>query len=147
MLQNHALHHCKQHDVGSVWIKDEKHIKSAMIILLKTKENSLKNLYLNISDSFKDGTSELNNHSAMTVGKFILALHFEAVFPEVLRENDLNLIQCARRCFHSCRNETKKINIPFLNDIRLCANYDCFMDITNTTSYITDFKLYVVKMN
>ena len=37
-------------------------------------ENSLKFLYLDISDSFKDGRSELNNHSAMTVGKFILAL-------------------------------------------------------------------------
>ena len=31
-------------------------------------------LYLDISDSFKDGSSELNNQSAMTVGKFILAL-------------------------------------------------------------------------
>ena len=39
-----------------------------------TNENNLKSLYLDISDSFKDGSSELNNHSAMTVGKFILAL-------------------------------------------------------------------------
>ena len=31
-------------------------------------------MYLDISDSFKDGSLELNNHYAMTVGKFILAL-------------------------------------------------------------------------
>ena len=34
MLQNRALRHCKQHDVGSVWIK---HIKSAMIVLRQMK--------------------------------------------------------------------------------------------------------------
>ena len=62
-LQNCALRHCKR-DVGSVWIKDEKRIKTAMI----------ESLYLDISDSFKDGSLELNNHSALTVGKFILAL-------------------------------------------------------------------------
>ena len=32
------------------------------------------------SDSFKDGCSELNNHSAMTVGKFVLALSGEFKF-------------------------------------------------------------------
>ena len=31
MLQNRSLRHFKQRDVGSVWIKDEKHIKTAMI--------------------------------------------------------------------------------------------------------------------
>ena len=39
----------------------------------KTNENSLKSLYLDISDYFKDCSSKLNYHSAMTVGKFILA--------------------------------------------------------------------------
>ena len=34
----------------------------------------LKSLYLDISDFFKAGSSKLNNHSAMTVGKFILSL-------------------------------------------------------------------------
>ena len=34
----------------------------------------MKSLYLDISDSFKDDSSELNNHSAMTVDKFILVL-------------------------------------------------------------------------
>ena len=29
-------------------------------------------MYLDISGSFKDGSSKLNNHSALTVGKFIL---------------------------------------------------------------------------
>ena len=35
-----------------------------------------------ISNSFKDGSSKLNNHSAMAVGKFILALsvQFEILF-------------------------------------------------------------------
>ena len=28
MLQNHALRHCKQRDVGSVWIKDKKRMKN-----------------------------------------------------------------------------------------------------------------------
>ena len=31
-------------------------------------------LYLGVSNSFKDGSSKLNNHSAMAVSKFILAL-------------------------------------------------------------------------
>ena len=43
-------------------------------------EDSLKSLYLDILDSFEDGSSELNNHSAMTVGKFILALSDEFKF-------------------------------------------------------------------
>ena len=37
-------------------------------------------MYLDISDSFKDGSSELNNHSAVTVGEFILALSDEFEF-------------------------------------------------------------------
>ena len=40
----------------------------------KRNENTLKRLYLYMSDSFKDGSSKLNNHSAITVGKLILAL-------------------------------------------------------------------------
>ena len=53
----------------------------------KRNWNSLNSLYLGVSDSFKDGSSKLNNHSAMAVGKFILALSvqfefcFMAVFP------------------------------------------------------------------
>ena len=62
-------------------------------------ENSLKSLFLDISDSFKDVSPELNKHSAMTVGKFTLALsdqfrfHFisKLFFPQVLDENDLKL--------------------------------------------------------
>ena len=41
--------------------------------LIDTKWKQIKSLYLEISDSFKDGSSKLKNHSAMTVGKFILA--------------------------------------------------------------------------
>ena len=48
-----------------------------------------------ISDSFKDGSSESNNHSTMTVGKFILALSddFKIRFISklFLHENDLKL--------------------------------------------------------
>ena len=37
------------------------------------------------SDSFKDGSSKLNNHSAMTVGKFILALSIQFKFRFILK--------------------------------------------------------------
>ena len=40
----------------------------------------MKSLYLDILDSFKDGSSELNNHSALTVDKFILALLYQFKF-------------------------------------------------------------------
>ena len=73
MLQNRALCHCKQRDVGSVWIKDEK-------CMIEDKWKQFEEPVLNISDSFKDGGSELNNHSAMTVGMFILALSDEFKF-------------------------------------------------------------------
>ena len=42
--------------------------------LTEEKWNSLNSLYLGVSNSFKDGSSKLNNHFAMAVGKFILAL-------------------------------------------------------------------------
>ena len=35
----------------------------------KRNGNSFNRLYLGVSDSFKDGSSKLNNHSAMAVGK------------------------------------------------------------------------------
>ena len=46
----------------------------------KRNWNSLNNLYLGVSDSFKDGSSKLNNHSAMAVGEFILALSVQFEF-------------------------------------------------------------------
>ena len=46
----------------------------------KRNRNSLNSIYLGVSDSFKDGSSKLNNHSAMAVGKFILALSVQFEF-------------------------------------------------------------------
>ena len=48
----------------------------------KRNGNSLHSLYLGVSNSFKDGSSKLNNHSAMAVGKFIrpLSVQFEFCF-------------------------------------------------------------------
>ena len=48
----------------------------------KRNGNSLNSLYLGVSNSFKNGSSKLNNHSANAVGKFILALsvRFEFCF-------------------------------------------------------------------
>ena len=65
----------------------------------KRNWNSLNSLYLGVSNSFKDGSSKLNNHSAMAVGKFILALSvpFEFCFIlwlfalKILYENDMKL--------------------------------------------------------
>ena len=56
-------------------------------------------LYLDISDSFKDGSSKLSNHSAMAVfkvyscafGSTKISFHFKAVFPVVLHEADRKL--------------------------------------------------------
>ena len=42
-------------------------------------------VYLDISDSFNDGNSKLNNYSAMTVGKFILALSDQLKFRSILK--------------------------------------------------------------
>ena len=50
----------------------------------KRNGNSLNSLYLGVSDSFKDGSSKLNNHSAMAVGKFILALSVQFEFCFIL---------------------------------------------------------------
>ena len=41
-------------------------------------------LELGISNSFKDGNSKWNNHSAMAVGKFILALSVQFGFCFIL---------------------------------------------------------------
>ena len=46
----------------------------------KRNGNSLNSLYLGVSNSFKNGSSKLNNHSAMDVGKFILALSVQFEF-------------------------------------------------------------------
>ena len=46
----------------------------------KRNGNSLNSLYLGILNSFKDGSSKLNNHSAMVIGKFILALSVQFEF-------------------------------------------------------------------
>ena len=51
----------------------------------KRNGNSLNSLYLGVSSSFKDGSSKLNNHSAMAVGKFILALSVQFEFYFILR--------------------------------------------------------------
>ena len=47
------------------------------------------------SDSFKDGSSELNNHSTLTVGKFILALsdQFKFKFSLTVGANDGPLLR------------------------------------------------------
>ena len=102
----------------------------------KRKGNSLNSFYLGISNSFKDGSSKLNNHSAMAVGKFILVLsvqfefffYFTAVCPKILYENDMKLnyknwqliffvslryewkTWRAHQVFYSYLKETKEIN-------------------------------------
>ena len=48
--------------------------------LTEEKWKQFEQLYLGVSDSFKDGSSKLNNHSAMAVGKFILALSVQFEF-------------------------------------------------------------------
>ena len=50
----------------------------------RRNENSLNSLYLGVSNSFKDGSSKLNKHSAMAVGKFILALSVQIEFCFIL---------------------------------------------------------------
>ena len=50
----------------------------------KRNGNSLNRLYLGVSNSFKDDSSKLNNHSAMAVGKFILALSVQFEFCFIL---------------------------------------------------------------
>ena len=57
--------------------------------LTEEKLDSLNSLYLDVSDFFKDGSSKLNNHSAMTVGKFILALSVQFEFCFILRQFSL----------------------------------------------------------
>ena len=49
-------------------IKDEERMKTSLT------EEKWKQFEQPLSDPFKDGSSKLNNHSAMAVGKFILAL-------------------------------------------------------------------------
>ena len=53
--------------------------------LTDEKWKQLNSLYLGVSNSFKDGNSKLNNHSAMAVGKFILALSVQFEFCFILR--------------------------------------------------------------
>ena len=48
-------------------------------------ENRLKSLYVDIPDPFKGGSSKLNNHSAMTVCKFILALSSHLISSQFLK--------------------------------------------------------------
>ena len=48
--------------------------------LTEEKLKQLEQLYLGVSDSFKDGSSKLNYHFAMAVGKFILALSVQFEF-------------------------------------------------------------------
>ena len=50
----------------------------------KRNGNSLNSLYLGVSNSFKDGSSKLNNLSAMAVGKFIFALSVQFEFCFIL---------------------------------------------------------------
>ena len=45
----------------------------------KRNGNSLNSLYLGVSNSFKDGSSKLNEYSAMAVSKFILALSVQFI--------------------------------------------------------------------
>ena len=47
--------------------------------------NHIKMCTSDFSDSFKDGSSKLNNHSAMTVAKFILALSDQLKFRFILK--------------------------------------------------------------
>ena len=103
----------------------------------KRNGNSLNSLYLGVSNSFKDGSSKLNNHSAMAVGMFILALSVQFEFYFILRLFALRFCmkmiwnsiirvdswcffvslryewktRCARRFFHSYLKETKKSTI------------------------------------
>ena len=51
----------------------------------KRNGNSLNSLYLGVSNYFKDGSSKLNNHSDMAVGKFILPLSVQFEFCFILR--------------------------------------------------------------
>ena len=50
--------------------------------LTEEKLKQSEQLYLGVSDFFKDGSSKLNNHSAMAVGKFslVLSVQFEFCF-------------------------------------------------------------------
>ena len=50
----------------------------------KRNWNSLNSLYLGVSDSFKDDSSKLNNHSVMAVVKSILALSVQIEFCFIL---------------------------------------------------------------
>ena len=50
----------------------------------KRNGNSLNSFYFGVSNSFKDGSSKLNNHSAMAVGKFILELSVQLEFCFIL---------------------------------------------------------------
>ena len=50
----------------------------------KSNGNSLNSFYLGVSNSFKGGSSKLNNHSAMAVGKFILVLSVQFEFCFIL---------------------------------------------------------------
>ena len=53
-------------------------------------EDKTVSLYVNISDSFEIGSSVLNNHSALTVGKFILALSDQFKFRFISKLFSLN---------------------------------------------------------
>ena len=57
--------------------------------LQKRNGNSLNSLYLGVSNSFKDDSWKLNNHSAMAVGKFILALSVQFEFCFISRLFDI----------------------------------------------------------
>ena len=67
--------------------------------LTEEKWKQFDSLYLGVSNYFKDGSSKLNNHSAMAVGKFILALSVQFEFCFILwlfslrflYENDMKL--------------------------------------------------------
>ena len=73
---------------------------------------------MNILDSFKDGSSELNSHSALTFGKLILALLVNlnsALFQSFFALSFVSIgmagpavLKCARSFFHSSVNETNK---------------------------------------
>ena len=69
-------------------------IRFPAILLVKTIDSDLHefcargilhSLYFGVSNSFKDGSSKLNNPSAMAVGKFILALSVQFGFCFILR--------------------------------------------------------------
>ena len=53
--------------------------------LTEAKWKQFEQPFLGVSNSFKDGSSKLNNHSAMAVGKFILALSVQFEFCFILR--------------------------------------------------------------